>query len=150
MGRRFVGTEEPLAARCSSSESTHVNTRRARTCHRAGTQVLQHQPLLIFHTLPHTFKRLSIRHQVVGGAPFNANRNLRMDIAIERGGLRHAPSSEYRNKAILLDVMHADPQTKVHMRAGSAGRNGSAPHFWGARALPLRSFRTGALRRTQP
>ena len=60
------------------------------------------------------------------GAPFNGDRNLRMDIVIERGGLRDATSSEYRNKAILLDITHADPQARVHMRAGSADRDGSA------------------------
>ena len=49
-----------------------------------------------------------------------------MDIVIERGGLRNSSSSEYRNKAILLDVKHADPQARVHMRDGSADRDGSA------------------------
>ena len=51
-----------------------------------------------------------------------------MDIVIERGGLRDATSSVYRNKAILLDVMHADPQARVHMRDGSADRDGSAAY----------------------
>ena len=49
-----------------------------------------------------------------------------MDIVIERGGLRDVTSSEYRNKAILLDVTHADPQARVHMRNGRADRDGSA------------------------
>ena len=49
-----------------------------------------------------------------------------MDTVIERGGLRDATSSEYRNKAILLDVTHTDPQARVHMRDGSADRDGSA------------------------
>eukprot|EP00904_Undaria_pinnatifida_P006903 jgi/Undpi1/3342/HiC_scaffold_15.g06715.m1 len=49
-----------------------------------------------------------------------------MDIVIEAGGLRDATAPEYRDKSILLDVTYADPQAGVHMRAGSADRNGSA------------------------
>ena len=49
-----------------------------------------------------------------------------MDIVIERGGLRDATASEYRNKVILLDVTFADPQAAGHMRAGSAIWDGSA------------------------
>ena len=45
---------------------------------------------------------------------------------IEAGGLRDATASEYRGKWTLLDVTYADPQARVHMRAGSAYRNGSA------------------------
>ena len=97
--------EEPLLARCPCCEATDVSTRHARTCHRAGTQVNQHQPVV--HALSRTFKWLFIRYQVESGAPFNADRNLRIDIVIERGGLRDATSSEYRNKTILLDVTHA-------------------------------------------
>ena len=124
IGWRFPGMEEPLAARCPCCEATDVNTRHARICHRSGAQVSQHQPLV--HALFRTFKRLSIRHQVESGAPFNADRNLRMEIVIERGGLRDATLPEYRNKAIRLDVTHADPQARVHMRGGSADRDGSA------------------------
>ena len=49
-----------------------------------------------------------------------------MDIVIARGGLQYATSSEYRNKAVLLDVTHAVPQASVHMRDGSADQDGSA------------------------
>ena len=49
-----------------------------------------------------------------------------MDIVVERGGLRDDTAAEYRNKAILLDVTHADPQAVGHMRAGSTNRDGSA------------------------
>eukprot|EP00904_Undaria_pinnatifida_P009514 jgi/Undpi1/5693/HiC_scaffold_2.g00967.m1 len=69
---------------------------------------------------------MSIRHQVESGAPFYADRDLRMNIVIEAGGLRDSTASEYRDKSILLDVTYADPQAGVHMRAGSADRNGSA------------------------
>ena len=54
-------------------------------------------------------KRMSVRHQVESGAPFNANRDLRVDIVIERGGLRDASASGFRHKSILIDVTYADP-----------------------------------------
>ena len=117
--------------RCLCCEAMDINTRHARTCHRAGAQVNQHQPLV--HALSRTFKRLSIGHQVESGAPFNADRNLRMEIVIERGGLRDATSSEYRNEAILLDVTLADSQERVHVRDGSADRDGSAASISEAR-----------------
>ena len=78
------------------------------------------------HALSRTLKSMSTRHQVESGAPFHADRDLRMDIVIEAGGLRDATASEYRDKSILLDVTYADPQARAHMRAGSADRNGSA------------------------
>ena len=40
--------------------------------------------------------------------------------------LRDDTASEFRDKSILLDVTYADPQARVHMREGSADRNGSA------------------------
>ena len=86
IGRHLLGMEEPLAARGLCCEATDVNTRHVPTCHRV-------------HALSRTFKRLSTRHKVESGAPFNDDKNLRMDIVIERGGLRDATSSEYRNKA---------------------------------------------------
>ena len=49
-----------------------------------------------------------------------------MEIVIEKGGLRDATASEYRKKAILLDVRYADAQAVGHMRAGSADRDGLA------------------------
>ena len=56
-----------------------------------------------------------------------------MDIVIEMGGVRDATSSEYRNKAILFDITHADPQARVHMRDGSADQDGSAASTSAAR-----------------
>ena len=79
----------------------------------------------------------------------NADRNPRMYIVIERGGLRNAVSSEDRNKAILLDVTHADRQARVYIRDGSADRDGSAAST-GAKAQPLRPCRIGVLRQAQP
>ena len=59
------------------------------------------------------------------GEPFTAERNLRMDIVIRRGSLRDPPNREYRDKSILLDVTHADPQAQVHLRGGSTNHDGS-------------------------
>ena len=121
-GRRFLGREEFLATRCPCCGATDANTRHARLGHRSGAQANQHQPLV--HERSRAIKRMSIRHQVESGDPFNAERDLRMDIVIEMEGLRDATAAEYRNKAILLDVTYADPQAVGHMRAGSANRDG--------------------------
>ena len=66
---------------------------------------------------------MSTRHQVESGAPFNADRDVRMDMVIKREGLRDATESEYRNKAILLGVTFADLEAMSHMRTGSADRD---------------------------
>ena len=106
-GKRFLGIEEFLAARCPCCGEADVSTRYVRQCHRSGAQVNQHQPLV--HALSRTLESMSIRHQVKSRAPFHADRDLRMYIVIEAGGLRDATASEYRDKSILLDVTHADP-----------------------------------------
>ena len=124
-GKRFLGVEEFLAARCPCCGEAEVNTRHARLCHRSGAQVNLHQPLSA-RGLSRTLESMSIRHQVESGAPLHADKGLRMDIVIEAGGLRDATASEYRDKLILLDITYADPQAGVHMLAGSADRNGSA------------------------
>ena len=69
---------------------------------------------------------MSVRHQVDSSTPFNADRDLRTDIVIERGGLRDASASDFRHKIVLIDVTYADPQSGVHLRAGSADQDGSA------------------------
>ena len=124
MGRRFLGIEEHVAVRCPCCDAVDVDTRHARICPRAGAQVNQHQPLL--HAISRAFRRLGIPLQVESGEPFTAERNFRMDIVIRRGSLRDAPNREYRDKSILLDVSHADPQAQVHLRGGSADHNGPA------------------------
>ena len=78
------------------------------------------------HALSRTLKSMSIRHHVESGAPFHADGDLQMDIVIEAGELIDATAWEHRDKSILFDVTYADPQAGVHMRAGSADRNGSA------------------------
>ena len=123
-GKAFHWIEEHVAVRCPCCDAVDVDTRHARICPRAGAQVNQHQPLV--HAISRTLKRLGIRHQVESGEPFTADRNLRMDIVVRRGGLRDAPNREYREKSILLDVTHADPQAQIHLRGGSADHDGSA------------------------
>ena len=56
----------------------------------------------------------------------HCRQNLRMDIVVRRGGLRSTPNLENRDRSILVDVTHADPQAQVHMRTGSADHDGSA------------------------
>ena len=91
-----------------------------------------------------------IRHQVESGAPFHADRDLRMDIVIEAGGLRDATASEYRDKSMLLDVTYADPQAGgPHARRKRGSKRTSGFHFRGAQAQPLRSSGTGVVRRAQ-
>ena len=74
-GKRFLGIEEFLAARCPCCGEAEVNTRHARLRHLSGAQENQHQPLV--HALSRTLKSMSIRHQVESGAPFHEDRDLR-------------------------------------------------------------------------
>ena len=119
-----MGIEEHVAVRCRCCDEPDVDTRHAHICPRDGAQVNQHQPLL--HAISSTVKRLGVPHQVESGEPFTTDRNLRMDIAVRRGGLRNAPKPEYRDKSILVDVIHVSPQAQVRLRAGSADHDGSA------------------------
>ena len=119
--RRFLEIEEFLATKCPCYGASDANTRHVRLYHRSGAQVNQYQPLV--HAVFFTLKWMSTRHQVESGAPFNADRDVRMDMVIKREGLRDATASEYRNKAILLDVTFADLEAMSHMRTGSADRD---------------------------
>ena len=115
-GKRFLGIEEFLAARCPRCGEAEVYTRHARLCHRSGAHVNQHQPLV--HALSRTLKSMSIRHQAESGAPFHANGGLRMDVVIEAGGLRDVAASEYRDKSIFLDVTYM----RTHKRGSTCGK----------------------------
>ena len=50
-----------------------------------------------------------------------------MGIVVRRGGFRASPNRENRDKSILLDVTHADPQAQVYLRRGTADHDESAP-----------------------
>ena len=123
-GRRHLAIEKHLASMCPACGAANANTRHVRLCHRAGAQVNQHQSLV--HATSRVLKQMSIRHQVGNGAPFNADRNLRMDIVMGRGGIRDALASDFRHKGILIDLTYADPQAGVRLRAGSADQDESA------------------------
>lgn len=56
-----------------------------------------------------------------------ADRNLRMNIDIGRGGLRDAARRGCHDTSILWDVTHRDPQAQVHLRGGGADRSGRLP-----------------------
>lgn len=82
--RRFIGIEEHIAMKCLCCDAVNVDMRHARTCPQAEAQVNQHRPLL--HTVPRALKRLGISHHVESGESLKADRNLRIDIAVRRGG----------------------------------------------------------------
>ena len=130
IGRRLMGIEEHVSVRCPYCDATDVDTRHARICPRAGAQVNQHQ--LLLHVISRTLMRLGVPHQVESGEPVTADRYLWMDNVVRRG-LRNALNPEYKNKSILVDVTHTDPQAQVHLRAGSAGHDGSAASISEAR-----------------
>ena len=77
-----------LAMRYPCCGAMNADTRHTRLCHRSRAQANQYQPLV--HALSRPLKRMTIHHQVESRAPFNADRDVRMDIVIERGGLRDA------------------------------------------------------------
>ena len=101
-----------------------ITTVHARTCHRDGAQVTMHEPLK--YAISNALNGIGVKHDVESGAPFTGERNLSMDIVVRPGALRNASSSVSRNKGILLDVTHADPQAQVHLRNGSATSDGTA------------------------
>ena len=109
---------------CTCCDAVDVGAGHAPISPRAGAQGNQRQPLV--HAMSRTLKWLGIRHQVENGEPYTADRNLRMDIVVRRGGLRDAPNREHREKCILLDVTHAGPQAQIHLRVGSAAHDGPA------------------------
>ena len=52
----------------------------------------------------------------------NADSDLRMDIVIERGGLRDASASDFRHTSILIDVTYAD-EKKVRIAVGKGKKS---------------------------
>ena len=117
IGKSFMGIEEHVAVRCPCCKCgrrghptcTHLPQSRG-----AGDS---HHPLL--HEISRTLKRVGVPHQVERGEPFSADRDLRMDIMVRRGGHRDSQNREYREKSILLDVTYAD------LRGGGADDDAS-------------------------
>ena len=120
-GGDILGIEEQLAATRPICGAADVNTRHALLCHRAGARVNQRQPLI--YATSRFLKRMSVRQQVESSALFHTNRDLRVDIVIEGGGLRSASASDFRHTRILIDVAWAGPQSGVHLRVGSADQD---------------------------
>ena len=114
-GRRHLETEEHLAATCPACGAADVNTRHARLCHRAGAQVNHYQPLV--HATCHFLKRIFVRHQVESGAPFNADRDLRMENRYREG---RPP------RRVGIGFPTQKHTSRRHLRAGSADQDGSA------------------------
>ena len=83
-----------------------------------------HEPLK--YALSRALNGLRVKHDVESGAPLKGAQNLSMDIVVRTGALPNALSAEHRNKGMLLDVTHADPQAQVHSRNGSATNDGTA------------------------
>ena len=98
---------------------------------RDGAQVNMHKPLK--YALSRALNALRVKHDVESRVPFTGDQNLSMNIVVRTGALSNASSPEYRNKGILLDVTHADPQAQVHLRNGSATSDGTAAHTSEAR-----------------
>ena len=109
-----MAIEEHVAVRCPSGDTVDVDTGHARIFIRAGAQLNQHQPLL--HAISHALKRVEIPHQVESEKFFTADRTVRMDIVVRKGVLQDAPNWERRDKCILLDVTHSDPQAQTPAR----------------------------------
>ena len=118
MARRARGSEVSLL-RCS------------RRGHPARTHLSQsrgvREPALTCPTcdLPHV-EATRNSTPAESGELFTAERNLRKDIVILRGGFLEAPKREYRDTSTLRDVIHADPEAQVHLRGGRVDPHGSA------------------------
>ena len=80
-------------ATCPACSAADANTRHARLRHCTGEKVSQHQ--LLVHATSRLLKRMSVRHQTESGAPFNADRDVRTDIVVEREGLQDASASDF-------------------------------------------------------
>ena len=150
-----MGIEEHVAVRCPCCDAVDVDIRHVHICLcRPGAQLNQpHNRLSTRCPVPGTSKQLGIGHQVENGEPFTADRNLRVDIAVRRGGLRDAPSREYREKPILLGATHADPQAQIQLplpprraSANTALVRDICPLTTGVTNLPLSSGKLWASR----
>ena len=124
LARRVLGIESFIATSCPCCGAENADTWHARLCHRSGSQVNQHQPLV--HTLAKLLKRVRVPREVEDGSPFTTDKDLRMDIVILPGGLANAPNPEYRSKGLLVEVTFTEPQASSHMNRGSSTNDGVA------------------------
>ena len=75
----------------------------------------------VVHALSRTFKRLSIRHQVESGAPFNADINLRIDIVIEREASEREASETLRRQCTATRRYSSTSCTQTPKRGSTCG-----------------------------
>lgn len=154
----FWGWKSPWRrGACPCCGATDVNACYARLHRRPGAQVNQHQSLLKstrcptpLRGCPSDIKRKAERpSKQTGISSWTMLSREAIYPVITRPG---ATSSEYRNKAVLLDVMFADPQAGGRMRAGSADQDGSAAYTSEAqkRSHYACSCGTGVLQRALP
>ena len=132
IGRRFLGIEEPIdeVPLLRSDGCQHASRAHMPPSRRAGKPASS--ATTVVHALSRTFKRLSIRHQVESGAPFNADINLRIDIVIEREASEREASETLRRQSTATKRYSSTSRTQTprrestFMRDGGADRDGSA------------------------
>lgn len=82
-----------------------VNTHHAPIYHEAGVQVDQPQQLV--HALRALFKPLGMKGTMGGEDACTASRGCRMNMIVPAGGRRDSSNRDYRDKALLIDMIHA-------------------------------------------
>lgn len=105
-GGDIWGSRISYRRRVPACGAAGANTRHARLCHRAGAQVEPNQPLV--HAASRFLRLMSVRNQADSVSPFNGDGDVRMNIAIERGGLRDASAFFFRHK-IIIDILRGPP-----------------------------------------
>ena len=89
----FVGL---LAASCLDYGAADASTLHVRVSHQTVAKASPHRSLI--HANSRFLKRMCVPHRVMCGASFNADKDLRLYIVIERGGLREALASGFRHE----------------------------------------------------
>ena len=116
-----MGIEEHVAEICPRCDPVDVGTRHARLCQSRGVGKLARTacPRDVQHVEAARNSTPSEERRNVKRRP-----NLRMDIVVRRGDPRDAPNTAYREKFILLDVTHTDPNAQIYLQGGSADHDG--------------------------
>ena len=118
LGRRFLVTKGFLAAGCPCCGKTAANTHHARLSHRAGAQMSQRH-VHGSRSLPHRRVTVHLPSYILKvGYPISTDRDLRMDITIEKRGDSETllRQSAARSQTILL---LDDTRVQIHKRRGS-------------------------------
>jgi hypothetical protein len=110
--RRALGREDYLCPVCPTPTCTarDVDTRHARRCMRTGSATRQHHTMR--DTLVSLLRGIGVVVAVEDGTPFTETESLKlMDIVMPANELHYSSVPLLRNRAALLDVTVADPQT---------------------------------------